>query len=454
MFEDYYPDDDQDGYGDNSVPAVNSCSAIPGRVANARDCNDSDASISPDGVELCDGIDNDCDGPIDEEGAASIATTLYANVVDSIQAANQLTEARIDVCRGTHLLPDSTTVVTSDVTMIGGGVDVTTLQYMTDDARLEVHGELTVDGIAFRGTTSLGTAVVVEPDGDAVIRDSSFDDLSVAVLAEGTPLSGARVELDGVVITNCVGGIGARGNTNVEVSDTEVRDTPLVGFGSALFAESNPDGRPSVLLRDSLFEDNEGFYAGGITALGSDEGGFVDVQIERTTFRRNEGAAGAIWLDKANLAAVDSVVEFNEGAVVGGVRVSDGELAGLHIRDNEGTLGGGAGLTRARVVDCTIERNAAERGGGVHVGGGGMSSTDASTTIHGNVATVAGGGVYIDNAGFRSDSSDWGAAGSVDDNSLPEVFADGSNSSNGVVSTFAVEGGSWTCSASGQCITP
>ena len=42
---------------------------------DTEDCNDSDAAISPASVELCDGVDNDCDGDIDE----GVGTTWYAD---------------------------------------------------------------------------------------------------------------------------------------------------------------------------------------------------------------------------------------------------------------------------------------------------------------------------------------------------------------------------------------
>ncbi len=46
--------------------------------AACKDCDDKDAQISPIGVELCDGDDNNCDGTTDEDSAAN-AKTWYAD---------------------------------------------------------------------------------------------------------------------------------------------------------------------------------------------------------------------------------------------------------------------------------------------------------------------------------------------------------------------------------------
>ena len=43
-----------------------SCEMPDGFVSNVDDCDDSSAEISPDGLEECDGVDNDCNGAVDD----------------------------------------------------------------------------------------------------------------------------------------------------------------------------------------------------------------------------------------------------------------------------------------------------------------------------------------------------------------------------------------------------
>lgn len=62
----YYFDNDNDGYGDNEVWVV-SCNLPDGYVIFGDDCDDDEPNLSPGVTEACDGIDNNCDGTIDED---------------------------------------------------------------------------------------------------------------------------------------------------------------------------------------------------------------------------------------------------------------------------------------------------------------------------------------------------------------------------------------------------
>lgn len=62
----YYPDNDKDGFGDSKVIPQEACKQPEGYVKDHTDCNDNDKAINPKADEICDGIDNDCDGYVDE----------------------------------------------------------------------------------------------------------------------------------------------------------------------------------------------------------------------------------------------------------------------------------------------------------------------------------------------------------------------------------------------------
>ena len=62
---DYFVDDDGDGYGVGA--STTTCGELPpGAASEAGDCDDDNADVYPYAPERCDGIDQDCDGTIDE----------------------------------------------------------------------------------------------------------------------------------------------------------------------------------------------------------------------------------------------------------------------------------------------------------------------------------------------------------------------------------------------------
>ncbi|MBN2800379.1 MAG: hypothetical protein JXX28_14665 [Deltaproteobacteria bacterium] len=61
----WYADGDGDGFGDPAT-AEQACTAPTGFVVDGTDCDDGDPARSPAAQEICNGVDDDCDGAVDD----------------------------------------------------------------------------------------------------------------------------------------------------------------------------------------------------------------------------------------------------------------------------------------------------------------------------------------------------------------------------------------------------
>jgi len=202
----WFADADGDGFGNGLVFAP-SCSQPVGYSADDTDCDDTDSSVYPGATEYCDGVDNDCDGIVDND---VVTATWYA-------------DADLDG------YGDDTTAITS-CSIVSGAVLV---GGDCNDADAAIHPwatDICDDGIdqdcdgadsicpppPVEPTDTGDTADTAEPegtdaDGDGVtVEDGDCDDTSVLVspLATEACSGGVDEDCDGLVDeTVCVGNI-------------------------------------------------------------------------------------------------------------------------------------------------------------------------------------------------------------------------------------------------------
>ena len=87
--QDWYLDQDEDGFYPDGAPSQCRCGAGEGYSAQTPgDCDDTEASVHEGAIEVCDALDNDCDGATDEDGVCTLITYYCDGDSDLHQSAD------------------------------------------------------------------------------------------------------------------------------------------------------------------------------------------------------------------------------------------------------------------------------------------------------------------------------------------------------------------------------
>ncbi|MEZ4321554.1 MAG: putative metal-binding motif-containing protein [Myxococcota bacterium] len=191
----WFPDLDGDGFG-AGVPTLDCGPPEPtGWSLDDRDCDDSALGVNPDQLELCNGVDDDCDGAIDEDPADGTAGYPDADG-DGFGASGML---QVD-CTGTLLqqggdCDDGDPLVNPEASEVCNGVD-DDCDGATDDADPDVLGQIVLatdgDGDGY-GSGGLVEACEV---GDGLGLPGDCDDTEASVHPGASEVPGDDIDQD------------------------------------------------------------------------------------------------------------------------------------------------------------------------------------------------------------------------------------------------------------------
>ncbi|MBW2256501.1 MAG: right-handed parallel beta-helix repeat-containing protein [Deltaproteobacteria bacterium] len=389
-------------------------------VAGDQDCNDGYDLAYPGATELCDGIDNDCDQVLDDDGTVSFKTLAgaWSDITDTVTGTVQpdvelATDGTVWFCKGTY---DAIWDITaSDASLIGRYGD----------------GETTLTG--------------------------SENETVIWVTEDGVDLS-----VQGLRIRHGDGGVAGGGLYITGASDVTVTECILAAnhadYGGAAYLEN--DGGSLTIDKSTVFDNAaEESGAGVYLDLGT-------LTVTSSTFSGNDArgesdeGGGAIGVYAGTVTIEDSTLTDNDagnndgGAIL--VRDEPGPDPGAPVITLTRTeisanfawdWGGGIACHRdcdITATDCDIFGNTAYEGGGILLWAGSFTcegQVGETYGVYDNVAinsgSYVGGGIdlWASGAEVTSDHCNWGTGD--DDNDPSDVAGDDySDTSKGADASF------------------
>ncbi len=365
----WYPDNDRDSYGDPNGEPVLLCWPPSGYVWDNSDCDDADPTVHPNADEVCDGVDNDCNGLVDDDAQDS---SLYYTDAD-----------------GDGTGDPATGVFGCDLTT---GYATNSWDCDDDDPSEPVFAD-PVSGSA------VGTGTLADPlDSlqDAIDRSLTCVLAQPGAYAETLQLSSSSLEITGMEGSEatfidpgyapCSASTLALGScttwgTAVTIASASNAAPVLQGF-----TIRGGTGSVTPYTTSATCADSSSSYGGSATCT-------VDVY---------EFHGGGVFVSGDDPVLRDLVIEDNALPEHGKYEVTGGAFYELWVY----SFGGGLAVESGSVTldGVTIQGNFADQGGGVWVGEGGRVEVTHSL-VRGNEAT--------DGAGLNLDAADAGFTNAV-----------------------------------------
>ncbi len=413
-----YYDGDGDGWGDPAL-GRSSCNLPPTYSQLAEDCDDTDPAIHPGAIEPCNGIDDDCDGLVDED---SSGLTWYAD--DDGDGYGDPAQASSPTCeQPSGYVIDASDCDDGDPDRNVGpdepcdGIDADCDGNGDGDAAAALEGteyasiQQALDAADSGDTVWIcpGThteqlqipplAEIALGSASASPSDTVLDGLGTNTIVEVA--DGPRVTLSHLTLQN--------GKRAVDVASSDlVLDDCLVTANTEVALLISGSGA-EVSIVGTTFSDNVAIvYGGAIQISGA---GFHEVVIEGSTFVANSadsGGAISVDADASNtLTIVDSLFDSNSALDEGGA-IHHSSWGDLHITasttlffDNTaggGNLGGAISLGSHGTASLTFDDtamigNRAASGGALALHGWGVAYIYLTDTVlSGNDGTLNDGG--------------------------------------------------------------
>lgn len=297
----WYLDEDGDGWGVVIGSALASCNPLAGRASRFGDCDDTNNAIHPEVTEYCDGLDNDCDGVVDE------GASVYCRLDNALSTCTQ-GACRVFSCTAGFVDADGDAEN-------GCETPINPADLMTGilcNSNSECSNSNLCDGTesCFNGECRLGTPINCEGGGAVLQGDVTITGgTDLKALAGVEMITGTLyimyTQLSSLIGLESLKSIGGSlmivGNTKLKkLSGSALSNLELVG-GNILVQDN--DALTSVNLPSLV-------YAGGIDITQN------DALLSITDYGNLQEVEQAINI--TNNAALESINAFNNLTTIGG----------------------------------------------------------------------------------------------------------------------------------------